>query len=133
MERPAEVGTNRCLDVGVRSRRPWERVQLPVEDLAAPRGWQGVQIGAMETMDPKATDFSAQLAKIKAAGGDTVFVTTAVEQITLILRQAKEQQLTARIIDLDRRLNQHGYPRFDLSPAEIVMVEESTKYGYGAV
>ena len=59
---------------------------------------QGVQIGVMETMDPKATDFSAQLAKIKASGGDTLFVTTAVEQITLILKQAKEQQLKARII-----------------------------------
>jgi branched-chain amino acid transport system substrate-binding protein len=49
-------------------------------------------------MDPKATDFSAQLAKIKASGGDTLFVTTAVEQATLILRQAKEQQVKARII-----------------------------------
>ena len=49
-------------------------------------------------MDPKATDFSAQLAKIKASGGDTLFVTTAVEQITLILKQAKDQQLTQRII-----------------------------------
>ena len=58
----------------------------------------GVAIGASETMDPKAVDFSAQLAKIKASGGDTVFVTTAVEQITLILKQAKEQQLKARII-----------------------------------
>jgi branched-chain amino acid transport system substrate-binding protein len=52
----------------------------------------------METMDPKATDFSAQLAKIKASGGDTLFVTTAVEQATLILKQAKEQQVKARII-----------------------------------
>src|SRR5690349_3046019 len=51
---------------------------------------QGVQIGVMETMDPKATDFSAQLAKIKASGSDTLFVTTAVEQATLILKQAKE-------------------------------------------
>ncbi|CAN0333000.1 unnamed protein product, partial [Phaeothamnion confervicola] len=58
----------------------------------------GVAIGASETMDPKAVDFSAQLAKIKASGGDTLFVTTAVEQITLILRQAKEQQVKARII-----------------------------------
>ena len=40
----------------------------------------GVEVGVMETMDPKATDFSAQLAKIKASGGDTLFVTTAVEQ-----------------------------------------------------
>jgi branched-chain amino acid transport system substrate-binding protein len=58
----------------------------------------GVEIGARETMDPKAVDFSAQLAKIKASGGDTLFVTTAVEQITLILKQAKEQQVGARII-----------------------------------
>jgi branched-chain amino acid transport system substrate-binding protein len=59
---------------------------------------EGVQIGVMETMDPKATDFSAQLAKIKAAGGDTLFVTTAVEQITLLLKQARDQQLAQRII-----------------------------------
>ena len=58
----------------------------------------GVTIGVTETMDPKATDFSAQLAKIKASGADTLFVTTAVEQLTIILKQAKEQQLTARII-----------------------------------
>lgn len=58
----------------------------------------GVELGVQETMDPKATDFSAQLAKIKAAGGDTLFVTTAVEQITLLLKQAKDQQLSIRII-----------------------------------
>jgi branched-chain amino acid transport system substrate-binding protein len=58
----------------------------------------GVQVGIMETMDPKATDFSAQLAKIKASGGDTLFVTTAVEQLTLILKQAKEQQLKVRVV-----------------------------------
>ena len=58
----------------------------------------GVEIVAMETMDPKATDFSAQLAKIKSSGADTMFVTTAVEQATLILKQAKEQQVSARII-----------------------------------
>jgi branched-chain amino acid transport system substrate-binding protein len=58
----------------------------------------GVEIGAKETMDPKAVDFSAQLAKIKASGGDTLFVTTDVSQATVILKQAKEQQVTARII-----------------------------------
>jgi branched-chain amino acid transport system substrate-binding protein len=59
---------------------------------------EGVQIGVIETMDPKATDFSAQLAKIKASGGDTLFVTTAVEQITLVLKQANDLQLKTRII-----------------------------------
>jgi branched-chain amino acid transport system substrate-binding protein len=59
---------------------------------------EGGEVGIMETMDPKATDFSAQLAKIKTSGSDTLFVTTAVEQITLILKQAKDQQVKARII-----------------------------------
>jgi branched-chain amino acid transport system substrate-binding protein len=58
----------------------------------------GVEVGVMETMDPKATDFSAQLAKIKASGGDALFVTTAVEQNTLILKQAKDQRLSHQII-----------------------------------
>jgi branched-chain amino acid transport system substrate-binding protein len=59
---------------------------------------QGVAIGASETMGEDATDLSAQLAKIKASGGDTIFVTTDVKQLTLILKQAKDQQVTARII-----------------------------------
>lgn len=68
------------------------------KEFAAMLKGAGVEIGVQETMDPKATDFSAQLAKIKAAGGDTLFVTTAVEQITLLLKQAKDQQLNIRII-----------------------------------
>ena len=59
---------------------------------------KGIQVGVMETMDAKAQDLSAQLAKIKASGGDTLFLTTGVEQITLVLKQAKEQRLTHRII-----------------------------------
>jgi branched-chain amino acid transport system substrate-binding protein len=68
------------------------------QEFAAMLKATGVEVGVRETMDPKAVDFSAQLAKIKASGGDTLFVTTAVEQITLILKQAKEQQLKTRII-----------------------------------
>ena len=58
----------------------------------------GAEVGVQETMDPKAVDFSAQLAKIKASGGDTLFVTSDVSQVTVILKQAKEQQLKQRII-----------------------------------
>jgi len=58
----------------------------------------GVEIGASETMGEDATDLSAQLAKIKTSGGDTIFITTDVKQLTLILKQAKDQQVTARII-----------------------------------
>jgi len=59
---------------------------------------KGIGVGVIETMDAKATDLSAQLAAIKATGGDTLFVTTGVEQLTLVLKQVKEQQLDARII-----------------------------------
>lgn len=59
---------------------------------------KGIEVGVVESMDAAATDLSAQLAKIKASGGDTLFVTTGVEQITLVLKQAREQQVDRRII-----------------------------------
>jgi branched-chain amino acid transport system substrate-binding protein len=59
---------------------------------------KGIKIGVVETMDASAQDVSAQLAKIKASGGDTLFLTTGVEQVTLVLKQAKEQRLSSRII-----------------------------------
>jgi len=58
----------------------------------------GVQIGAIQTMSPDATDMSAQLATIKKSGGDTLFLTTEVEQIILVLKQAAEQRLGQRVI-----------------------------------
>jgi branched-chain amino acid transport system substrate-binding protein len=59
---------------------------------------KGVAVDAPEFMDQAATDMSAQITKIKAAGGDMLFLTTAVEQITLVLKQAQEQRLTSKII-----------------------------------
>ena len=59
---------------------------------------KGIEVGVTETREAKAADLSAQISSIKAAGGDTLFVTTGVEQLTLVLKQAKEQRLDARII-----------------------------------
>src|SRR5918996_3256062 len=59
---------------------------------------QGVTVGEVETMDPAAQDMSAQLSKIKASDADTLFVTTGVEQLTLVLRQARDLGLDTRII-----------------------------------
>ncbi len=59
---------------------------------------KGDSVGVVEYMDQAATDMGAQLTKIKGSGGDTLFVTTAVEQITLILKQAQEQRLGRKII-----------------------------------
>lgn len=58
----------------------------------------GVKIGIKEIMDANAQDMSAQLSKIKGSGADTLFVTTEVEQITLILKQAKALGLKQQII-----------------------------------
>ena len=58
----------------------------------------GIEVGEVETMDPAAQDMSAQLSKIKASAADTLFVTTGVEQLTLVLKQARDLGLDARII-----------------------------------
>src|SRR5499433_182509 len=42
---------------------------------------KGATVGVAEYMDQAATDMNAQITKIKATGGDTLFLTTAVEQI----------------------------------------------------
>jgi branched-chain amino acid transport system substrate-binding protein len=59
---------------------------------------KGVAVGAAEFMDQKDTDMNAQLTKIKGTGGDTLFLTTAVEQITLVLKQAQEQRITRKVV-----------------------------------
>lgn len=59
---------------------------------------KGAAIGLAEYMDQAATDMSAQVTKIKGSGGDTLFLTTGVEQITLVLKQGQEQRLQRRII-----------------------------------
>ena len=58
------------------------------EDFAKMSKEKGIQVGLVETMDPKAQDMRAQLAKIKASDADTLIITTAVEQMTLIFKQA---------------------------------------------
>jgi branched-chain amino acid transport system substrate-binding protein len=58
----------------------------------------GSGVGATEFMDQAATDMNAQITKIKAGGGDTLFLTTSVEQITLVLKQAQEQRLSRKVI-----------------------------------
>ncbi|MGY3488385.1 branched-chain amino acid transport system substrate-binding protein [Bradyrhizobium sp. USDA 4011] len=59
---------------------------------------QNIQVGLVEIMDQAAQDMSAQLAKIKATDSDTIMVTTAVEQLTLVLKQAAALGITKRIV-----------------------------------
>ena len=59
---------------------------------------KGVTVGVIETMDASAQDLNAQLSKIRSSDADTLFVTTAVEQLTLVLRQAHALGLKRQII-----------------------------------
>ena len=59
---------------------------------------RNIRTGLVEVMDVPAQDMSAQLAKIKASDADTLIVTTAVEQLTLVLKQAASLGLKKRII-----------------------------------
>ncbi|CAN5171152.1 hypothetical protein BH24GEM2_BH24GEM2_05960 [soil metagenome] len=47
--------------------------------------------------------------------------------------RAEHQQHTTEIVRLETELNARVYELFDLSPAEIQIIEESTKYRYGEV
>ncbi len=58
----------------------------------------GIKVGLVETMDPPAQDMSAQLAKIKASDADALIITTAVEQLTLVFKQAAALGLKRRFI-----------------------------------
>jgi branched-chain amino acid transport system substrate-binding protein len=57
-----------------------------------------IKVGLVESMAQNAQDMSAQLAKIKASDADTLIVTTAVEQLTLIFKQALALGLKRRVI-----------------------------------
>lgn len=59
---------------------------------------EGVKVGLVEIMDQSAQDMSAQLSKIKSSDADTLIVTTAVEQLTLVLKQAHALGLKKQII-----------------------------------
>jgi branched-chain amino acid transport system substrate-binding protein len=49
-------------------------------------------------MDASAQDMNAQLSKIRSSDADTLFVTTAVEQLTLVLKQVQALGLKRQII-----------------------------------
>lgn len=61
---------------------------------------KGVAIGLTQTIDAAAQDMSSQLSSIKATDSDTLFITTAVEQLTLILKQAQALGIKRQIITL---------------------------------
>lgn len=69
-----------------------------MEDFSKMFSERGVSVGLKEIMDQASQDLSAQLSKIKASDSDAIIVTSAVEQLTLVLKQAAALGLKKRII-----------------------------------
>jgi branched-chain amino acid transport system substrate-binding protein len=59
---------------------------------------KGRTVGKTEIMDASAQDMSAQLASLKSSDSDTLFITTGVEQMVLVLKQAQTLGLKRQII-----------------------------------
>jgi branched-chain amino acid transport system substrate-binding protein len=59
---------------------------------------KGIKVGLVEKMDQSAQDMSAQLAKIKESDADTLIITAAVDQLTLVFKQAAALGLKKQFI-----------------------------------
>jgi branched-chain amino acid transport system substrate-binding protein len=61
---------------------------------------KGVDVGRVLTMDATAQDMTSQLSSLKGSDSDTLFVTTAVEQLVLVLKQIQSLGLKRQVITL---------------------------------
>ena len=61
---------------------------------------KGVQVGKVLTMDAAAQDMTSQLSSLKGSDADTLFVTTAVEQLVLVLKQIQSLGMKRQVITL---------------------------------
>ncbi|KPG01292.1 ABC transporter substrate-binding protein [Rhodopseudomonas sp. AAP120] len=59
---------------------------------------KGLTVNKSLTMDAAAQDVSAQLSSLKGTDSDTLFITTGVEQMTLLMKQAQSLGLKRRIV-----------------------------------
>jgi hypothetical protein len=77
---------------------------------------------------------SVDVAPLQVKEGRDIDVAERTEWETWLAGcRAEHGRLTARIIDLETELNDRVYALFDLTPDEIRLIEESTKYRYGEV
>jgi len=58
----------------------------------------GGQIVAMESFDPSDKDFKTQLAKIKAANPEAIYLDSNPEQMPLVLKQIREMKLVQKLL-----------------------------------
>ena len=79
-------------------------------------------------------DFAGFLAQVRAALKREIPVRQRDDwEGWLASGRAEHEGRTAEIVRLETQLNQRVYTLFDLTAAEIKVIEESTKYRYGEV
>jgi hypothetical protein len=79
-------------------------------------------------------DFKGFREELKKALGTEIPLKQRDEwEAWLDAKRAEHERLTAEIVRLETELNAKVYELFDLTPAEIKIIEESTKYKYGEV
>lgn len=99
-------------------------------------------IGAGGKLNTKLTDwydlpdFSTFRDEIKKSFGSSIDIPVRERgdwEAYLLGELAKHNDLTKQIVVLETQLNAVVYEAFDLTPDEIALIEEATKYPYGAV
>jgi hypothetical protein len=98
-------------------------------DLAAPGAVLNQKLTAWWELD-----FAGFLAEVRKALKREIPVRQRDDwEEWLLSRRAEHAQYTAEIVRLETALNARVYDLFDLGPAEVRVIEESTKYRYGEV
>lgn len=100
-----------------------------LHDLGVPGGTLNQALTAWWTLDFAA--FRAALGK--AFRRDIPLKARDEWEEWLTLQRTAHEQATAAIVNLETALNTQIYALFELSPADIQIIEESTKYAYGEV
>ena len=79
-------------------------------------------------------DFTGFLAQVRAGLKREIPVRQRDDwEEWLAAQRGEHEQRTAEIVRLETQLNSRVYDLFDLKPAEVKVIEESTKYRYGEV
>ena len=79
-------------------------------------------------------DFAGFLAQVRVAFKREIPVRQRDDwEEWLTPRRTEHERRTAEIVRSETQLNERVYALFDLSPAEVRIIEESTKYRYGEV
>jgi hypothetical protein len=94
----------------------------------------GARAVAAGTHAGRELDFAGFLAEVRKAFRREIPVRQRDDwEEWLAAQRSEHKQRTAEIVRLETQLNRRVYDLFDLTAAEVKVIEESTKYRYGEV